>query len=155
MLRQRYCPLTPTLSPHAGRGSRKTNKFVEPDNESNKGKPAMPSPRSRNRGRRRVLKEPSNDFEHARQRHSAFAAIKKLYCEALPLWRVCPRGFCRRNKCCGGDAEACLKRGWKLFPVAEQNRAWREVGRGGPRRRPPATAMEKGLRHYPSSNFVL
>lgn len=114
----------------------------------------MPSPRSRNRGRRRVLKEPPNEFERARQREGAFAAIKKLYCEVLPLWRVCGRGLCRRNKSCCGEAAACLKRGWKLFAVAEQNRAWREVGRGGPRRLPPATAMEKGLRRYPSSNFV-
>jgi hypothetical protein len=115
----------------------------------------MPSPRNRDRGRRRVLKkEPRDDFEHAKQRERAFAAIKKLYCEALPLWRVCARGFCRRNKSCRGEAEACLIRGWKLFPVAERNRAWREVGRGGPRRLPPQTALEKGLRHYPPSNFT-
>jgi hypothetical protein len=114
----------------------------------------MPSARRRDRGRRRILKEPPNDFERARQRERAFAAIKKLYCETLPLWRVCGRGLCRRNKRCCGEAEACLKRGWPRFPVAEQNRAWREVGRGGPRRLPPATAMEKGLRRYPSSNFV-
>lgn len=115
----------------------------------------MPSPRNRDRGRRRVLKEAPNEFEEKRHRNRAFAAIRKLYCDALPLWRVCQRGFCRRNQRCCGDAEACLKRGWPRFPVAVQNRAWREVGRGGPRRLPPATALEKGLRHYPSSNFVL
>jgi hypothetical protein len=114
----------------------------------------MPSARNRDRGRRRVLKEAPNEFEEAKQRHRAFAAIKKLYCEALPLWRVCARGVCRRNKCCRGDPGACLNRGWKLFSVAEQNRAWRAVQHGGPRRVPPATAMEKGLRHYPSSNFT-
>jgi hypothetical protein len=115
----------------------------------------MPSARIRDRGRRRVLtKEPRDDFEHAKQRERAFAAIKKLYCEALPLWRVCARGFCRRNKRCCGEAVACLIRGWKRFPVAEQDRAWREVGRGGPRRLPPQTALEKRLRRYPSSNFT-
>jgi hypothetical protein len=137
------------------RDSRITNQSVELNTEPNKENPTMPSARIRDRGRRRVLpKDPRDDFEHARQREGAFAAIKKLYCEALPLWRVCARGFCRRNKSCCGEAEACLIRGWKLFPVAEQNRAWREVGRGGPRRLPPATALEKGLRHYPSSNFT-
>jgi hypothetical protein len=115
----------------------------------------MPSARIRDRGRRRVLtKEPRDDFEHAKQRERAFAAIKKLYCEALPLWRVCTRGFCRRNKRCCGEAQACLIRGWKLFSVAEQDRAWREVGQGGPRRVPAQTVLEKRLRHYPSSNFT-
>jgi hypothetical protein len=131
------------------------NQFVKPPTNQTKENPAMPSLRNRDRGRRRVLKQAPNDFEEARQRHGAFAAIKKLYCESLPLWRVCQRGFCRRNKRCCGEAEACLKRGWKLFPVAEQNRAWRQVGRGGPRGVPPQTELEKRLRHYPSSNFVL
>ena len=114
----------------------------------------MPSPRRRDRGRRRVLKEPPNEFEEVRQRNRAFAAISRLYCESLPLWRVCKRGVCRRNKCCRGNPDACLRRGWKLFSTAEQNRAWRAVQHGGPRHLPPATAMEKGLRHYPSSNFT-
>jgi hypothetical protein len=117
--------------------------------------PAMPSPRNRDRGRRRILlKIPRDDFEEVRQRNRAFVAIRKLYCESLPLWRVCLRAVCRRNKCCRGDPQACLKRGWKLFPVAEQNRAWHAVQHGGPRHVRPATAMEKGLRHYPSSNFT-
>ena len=114
----------------------------------------MPSLRRRDRGRRRVLKEPPNEFEEVRQRNRAFAAIKKLYCESLPLWRVCARGFCRRNKCCRGNPEKCLYRGWKLFSGAEQNLAWAAVQNGGPRRLTPATAMEKGLRHYPPSNFT-
>jgi|GEM_PF-3108269 len=114
----------------------------------------MPSPRVRDRGRRRVLKEPPNEFEEARQRNRAFATIKKLYCESLPLWRVCARGVCRRNKCCRGDPVRCLTRGWKRFSHAEQDRAWVAVQHGGPRHLPPATAMEKGLRHYPSSNFT-
>lgn len=114
----------------------------------------MPSPRTRDRGRRRVLKEPPNDFEAARQRNRAFVAIRKLYGESLPLWRVCLRAVCRRNKCCRGDPQKCVIRCWKLFSTAEQDRAWSAVQHGGPRRIPPATAMEKGLRHYPSSNFT-
>ena len=114
----------------------------------------MPSPHRRDRGRRRVLKEPPNEFEERRQRNRAFVAIRKLYGESLPLWRVCARGFCRRNKYCHGDPEKCVIRGWKLFSNAEQNRAWRAVQHGGPRHTRPATGMEKGLRHYPSSNFT-
>jgi|ERR1051326_7183838 hypothetical protein len=114
----------------------------------------MPTPRFRDRGRRRVLKEPPNEFEEARQRHGAFVAIRKLYGESLPLWRVCARGFCRRNKCCRGDPQACVIRGWERFSPAEQNRAWRAVQHGGPRHLPPATAREKLLRHYPASNFT-
>jgi hypothetical protein len=122
--------------------------------ESKKETPAMPSLRRRDRGRRRVLKEPPNDFEEARQRIAAFVAIRKLYGESLPLWRVCGRGVCRRNKCCRGNPEKCVIRGWKLFSNAEQDRAWAAVQHGGPRHVPPATAMEKSLRHYPSSNFT-
>ena len=31
------------------------------------------------------------------QRAAAFAAIRKLYAEVLPVWRTCQRGFCRRS----------------------------------------------------------
>jgi hypothetical protein len=57
--------------------------------------------------------------------------------------RVCKRGVCRRNKCCRGNPDACLRRGWKLFSTVEQNRAWRTVQHGGPRHVPPAAALEK------------
>ena len=114
----------------------------------------MPSPRRRDRGRRRVLKQPPNEFEEVMQRNRAFAAIRKLYCESLPLWRVCARGICRRNKCCRGKPETCLFRGWKLFSDAEQDGVWAAVQHGGPHHIPPATALEKGLRRFPSSNFT-
>ena len=113
----------------------------------------MPSFRRRDRGRRRVLKEPPNEFEAAQQRHAAFAATRKLYAEVAPLWRVCLRAVCRRNACCRGDAEQCIMRAWDRFPVADKNRAWRAVQYGGPRRIPPATAAEKYLRRYPRSDF--
>jgi hypothetical protein len=113
----------------------------------------MPSPQKRHRGRRRVLREPPSEFEEAQQRIRAFATIAILYCESLPLWRVCKRAACRRNKCCRGTPKSCLIRGWRRFPPADQNRAWRAVQHGGPRHVPPATALEKRLRRYPRSDF--
>ena len=92
--------------------------------------------------------------EEVEQREAAFIAIKRLYRESLPLWRVCPRGFCRRHRACGGFDADCLPRGWKLMPPAAQNEACRLVMLGGPHRRPPATNVEKELRHFPPSNFV-
>jgi len=88
------------------------------------------------------------------ERERAFAAIRKLYAEALPLWRVCPSGACRRHKGCSGDHRACLRRGWPLMPAELQEQAVREVARGGPRRLAPASEIERALRRYPASNFV-
>jgi hypothetical protein len=92
--------------------------------------------------------------EEAAQREAAFAAIRQLYREALPLWRTCPRGSCRRHQCCFGEARPCLKRGWPLMPPELQKRAQDQVIAGGPRRLPPATHLEWQLRRYPPSNFV-
>ena len=88
-------------------------------------------------------------------REEAFAAIRRLYAESLPLWRVCERGACRRHRTCAGDAVKCLPRGWPQMPRAVQERAYEEVQSGGPHRRPPTTHREQSLRHYPPTNFVL
>jgi hypothetical protein len=90
-----------------------------------------------------------------RQRDAAFAAIRRLYCESLPLWRTCTRGFCRRHRCCGGDGKVCLKRTWQVTPPDARQQACALVMRGGPRRVRPATHMEWELRGYPPTNFVL
>ena len=92
--------------------------------------------------------------EQAAQREAAFAAIRRLYAEALPLWRFCRRSYCRRQRTCNGDARPCLSRGWPLLPPALQVHAYNEVMRGGPRRLPPATHTEWHLRQFPPSNFV-
>jgi hypothetical protein len=94
------------------------------------------------------------DDERA-QREVAFAAIRALYAESLPLHRTCKRGCCRRHQRCAGEARACVKRTWPLMTPEVQQRAYEEVMRGGPRRLPPATHAEWGLRGYPPTNFVL
>ncbi len=114
--------------------------------------------RRKKRGRRGLFHKRTTPEEEVAQREAAFAAIRRLYREVLPLWRSCRRGDCRRHKsCCGDDGagRACLKRTWPLLPPQAQNRAHRLVAVGGPRRLPPSTHMEWRLRRYPPSNFVL
>jgi hypothetical protein len=88
------------------------------------------------------------------QRKAAFAAIRLLYGEALPLWRFGRKGYCRRHKQCSGEIRPCLKRGWPLMPPALQKEACAQVAVGGPRRLPPSTHTEWMLRRYAPSNFV-
>ena len=106
------------------------------------------------RGRSRYLDAVTPMGQEA-QRNAAFAAIRRLYCESLPLWRSCPRGSCRRHRCCNGDSTACLRRTWPLMPQDLQQQAYDQVRRGGPRRVWPATSMEWKLRGFPPTNFVL
>lgn len=107
----------------------------------------------RKKKRSRYVDAPTEAGQEA-QREAAFAAIRALYCELLPLWRLCARGYGRRHHTCGGDGAACLKRGWPLMPPQVQARAYELVMRGGPRRVRSATHMEWVLRGYPPSNFV-
>jgi hypothetical protein len=109
--------------------------------------------RRKKQGRRGLYNKRATPDEQVVQREAAFAAIGRLYCEVLPLWRVCARGYCRRHRCCLGDA-GCLKRGWPLMPLELRQRAVGQVVAGGPRRVPPATQTEWELRSFPPSNFV-
>jgi hypothetical protein len=95
--------------------------------------------RRRKRGRRGLFNKRRSPDDQVAQREAAFAAIRLLYSEALPLWRSCPRGTCRRHKSCAGDGASCLKRGWPLMPPELQQLAYAQAVRGGPHRRPPAT----------------
>ena len=110
--------------------------------------------RRRKAGRRGLYYKRITPDEEVVQREAAFAAIRRLYAEVLPLWRSCRRGYCRRNRRCIGDIRACLKRAWPLTPPPLQERAHQAVMAGGPRRIPPATHTEWALRIYPPSNFV-
>jgi hypothetical protein len=112
----------------------------------------MPGKRKRRQQRADWHRELTGDALTV-QREAAFAAIRALYRESLPLWRVCPRGICRRHKHCAGDAD-CLRRGWPLLPIPVQEAAAAQVRVGGPRRLPPASRLELHLRRYPPSNFV-
>ncbi len=113
--------------------------------------------RRKKRGRRGLFNKRMTPEEEVAQREAAFAAIRRLYREVLPLWRSCERGYCRRHKSCCGDDNAgrkCLARAWPLLSPQAQNRAHWQVALGGPGRLPPATHMEWQLRRYPPSNFV-
>jgi len=105
-------------------------------------------------GRRGLFYKRTTPDEEAALREAAFAAIKKLYGECLPLWRSCMSGRCRRHKTCAGAAAACLVRAWPLMPAALQKQAYDLVQVGGPRRLPPTTHAEWELRRFPPTNFV-
>jgi hypothetical protein len=89
------------------------------------------------------------------QRKAAFAAIKRLYRDVLPLWNVCDRGFCRRHHRCIADARGCLPRNWPRLSPQMQDDAYSQVVAGGPRRLPPQSRIEEELRRFPPTNFVL
>ena len=110
--------------------------------------------RRRKSGRKGLYNKRLTPDEQAAQREAAFAAIRRLYAESLPLWRFCRRATCRRHQLCTGDVRRCLARGWPLVPAAAQESAHAQVRAGGPRQLPPATHTEWHLRRYPSSNFV-
>jgi hypothetical protein len=111
-------------------------------------------------GRRRRRRKPSRyadaktEYGLEVQRAAAYHAVRALYRESLPLWRVCARGFCRRNQACGGDRDACLSRAWPRLPPHVQQEARVLVEHGGPRRLRPATRKESVMRGHPSSDFV-
>jgi hypothetical protein len=114
---------------------------------------AMTARRRRRRRRSRYV-DAATEAGRNVQREAAFAAIRRLYCEALPLWRTCAKSHCRRHRACRGDGEACLPRTWRAMPADVQQRTCELVRRGGPRRVRPATHMEWSLRGYPPANFV-
>jgi hypothetical protein len=110
--------------------------------------------RRKKRGQRGLYNKRLTPDEQDAQRQAAFAAIRRLYCEVVPVWRACRRGFCRRHRCCCGDAAVCLARGWPLMPSELQKLAADQVKLGGPRRLPPATHTEWQLRRFPPANFI-
>jgi hypothetical protein len=89
------------------------------------------------------------------QRKAAFAAIRQLYCDVLPLWSVCERGFCRRHHRCAANERGCLPHNWERLSRTVQEDAFRQVMIGGPRRAPPQSRVEEELRRFPPTNFVL
>jgi hypothetical protein len=114
----------------------------------------MTKRRKKKRGQRGLWNKRLTPEEEVEQREAAFAAIRQLYAESLPLWRFCRRGYCRRHQLCSGDVRPCLKRCWPQMPPELQTRAMDQVIAGGPRRVRAATHNEWHLRRYPPSNFV-
>jgi hypothetical protein len=45
------------------------------------------------------------------------ALQQKRYCDAFALWQSCAHKNCRRSRCCGGDADACLAKAVALDRV--------------------------------------
>jgi hypothetical protein len=109
--------------------------------------------RRRRKKKSRYADAPTEEGQRA-QREAAFDAIRALYVESPPLWRLCGRAYCRRHHACGGDGRACLQQGWPLMPKRVQDEAFALVMRGGPRLRRSATHKEWVLRGFPPSNFV-
>jgi hypothetical protein len=112
----------------------------------------MPRRRRRKKKSRYADAKTENGLEE--QRVAAYRAIRALYCETSPLWRVCARGFCRRNCACGGNRNACLKRAWPLMPEQMQKEVCALVEQGGPRRLRPATHRESIMRGRGPLEFV-
>ena len=107
-------------------------------------------PRKKRARRFRKLSDADDDVLY----EAACAAIRALYCEVLPLWRVCRRGFCRRHQRCIGDPRACLPHNWPRLDANVQRDAHQQVMAGGPRRVPPQSRKEEALRRFPPTNFV-
>jgi hypothetical protein len=60
----------------------------------------------RKSGRRGLFNKRLTPDDQAAQRDAAFAAIRRLYGEALPIWRFCRHGYCRRHKACIGSVKS-------------------------------------------------
>jgi hypothetical protein len=68
-------------------------------------------------------KPKAGPVEHARRRALEKLSLQRRYCDAFALWRDCRLPACRRHRCCGGDANACLKRALDRVPHDVQMRA--------------------------------
>jgi hypothetical protein len=81
--------------------------------------------------------------------NAAREATRRLYCDVLEVWRRCADKRCRRHLRCAGDATACFRR---LDSSAIGDATIDAVIAGGPRRLPPATHTEWGVRRWPPSS---
>jgi hypothetical protein len=85
---------------------------------------------------------------------AAHVATYRLYCDALTLWRRCPKRPCRRHRRCAGEPSGCLMRNLPFVPPAERLKAEKDVIAGGPRRIAPATHMEWQVRRTALATLV-
>jgi hypothetical protein len=82
-------------------------------------------------------------------RKAATAALSRIYCDVIGLWKVCPKKACKRHRRCAGAAWPCLIRGRAGVPRGRYPKIIAEAGAGGPRRLPPINHLEAQLRRYP------
>jgi hypothetical protein len=100
--------------------------------------------RRKKNARKGLLNKRVTPHEHQERYEAARAAVRRLYCDVLGLWRAAQ---------CGGAPGVCLKRGADDVPGCLHDEARAQVMAGGPRRIPAATRMERGLRQYPLSSL--
>jgi hypothetical protein len=87
--------------------------------------------------------------ELAALEEAAKAALCRIYCDIIGLWRSCTTKRCKRRRRCWGDPWPCLRRGRPGVPPALHRKIIAEARAGGPRRLPPINSMESRLRRYP------
>jgi len=113
----------------------------------------MPTSRNKPPDEQKFLKRRS--FEQGKAEvDAAHIATHRLYCDALCLWRRCPRRTCRRHRGCLGEPTRCLTRGLMFVPPSRRLLAQQEVIAGGPRRIAPATHMEWFVRRSELAKLV-
>jgi len=93
-------------------------------------------------------------YQQQVRRNAARAAVQRLYCDVLALWKGCPKKICKRQRSCMGEPAACLKRAWGSIPRHRHNELRDAVIAGGPRRIKPETHVEWAFRRYPSSSLT-
>jgi hypothetical protein len=78
---------------------------------------------------------------------AAHRATFRLYCNVLALWRRCRMRKCLRHRqCLGGEPNMCFTRALPSVHPQARIEARRQVIKGGPRRLPPATHIERLVR---------
>jgi hypothetical protein len=87
--------------------------------------------------------------ELAAREKAATAALCRIYCDVIGLWKACAIKPCKRHRRCCGEPWPCLVRGRDGVPRALRHKIIAAVRAGGPRRLPPINSMESQLRRYP------
>ncbi|MGB6537134.1 MAG: hypothetical protein WBF58_14355 [Xanthobacteraceae bacterium] len=64
---------------------------------------------------------------HARRLATETELQARRYCDAFILWRRCRSKGCRRQRACGGDAHACLKRALDRQPRSMQSQVRQRI----------------------------
>jgi hypothetical protein len=71
--------------------------------------------------------------DHARRVAIEKLSLQRRYCDAFAAWRECKRPDCRRARCCGGNAHACLQRALERVPPDVQRQARQTIAAASPR----------------------